>query len=171
MRPTRLLCATVLAGLVWTAAAAAGPRYAAPPKELVVALDGTFTSPVTSKGRFVTLGLVADSGTHTDMTSLVPATGQPKLIVITVTCRGAKGSFTFVSKVGVAKAGYLAPGVSASSVPSADTITKATGAYAPFVGAVTSSDLALTSNPLQPGASPKPRLNILRVIDVFKPRR
>jgi hypothetical protein len=97
--------------------------------------------------------VVSDSGTHTDVTTLVPKTGQPRLIEITVTCTGKQGSFSFVGKV-----------------PRADRITKATGAYTALVGAVTTSDLSLTSNPLEPGApgAPKPTLNAVRVIDVFK---
>lgn len=139
------------------------------PRELVVALDGSFTSPAATSGTFVTGGAVADTGTHTDMTTLSPKTGRPNLITITVVCHGKKGSFTFVGKVHAGQAGFLAPGVSLSSVPGADRITKGTGAYASFVGAVTTKDLAFTSNPLEPGApgAPKPTVNALRVIDVF----
>ena len=139
------------------------------PRELVVALDGTFTSPVVTSGTFVTGGAVADTGTHTDVTTFSPKTGRPNLITITVTCHGKKGSFTFVGKVHTSQAGFLAPGVSISSVPSADRITRGTGAYASLVGAVTGKDLAFTSNPLEPGApgTPKATVNALRVIDVF----
>jgi hypothetical protein len=136
---------------------------------LVVALDGTFTSPATSSGTFVAGGAVSDTGTHHDTTQAVPPKGRPTRIVITTTCTGKKGSFTFVVTVPVAKAGFLSPGVSLSSSPGAARITKATGAYSGLVGAVSRQDLSYTSNPLQPGApgTPKAAVNAVRVIDVF----
>ena len=162
-----LLAAALLASLAAASSAGARTQFASP-KELVVALDGTFTSPVVTNGTFVTAGLVADTGTHVDTTSFLPKTARPSTIVITVTCTGKKGSFTFVGRVPLARSGFLSPGVSISSVPRADRITKASGAYRALVGAVTTADLSLTSNPLQPGAKPRPTLNVLRVIDVFR---
>ncbi len=167
MKLSCLLTATVLISLVASSSAGARPQFSGP-RELVVALDGTFTTPVTTKGTFVTAGLVADSGTHVDVSRLLPKTGKPTTLVITATCTGKKGTFTFVTRVPFARAGFLGPGVSISSIPGASRITKASGAYSSLVGAKTNGDLSLTSNPLQPGAKPKPTLNVVRVIDVFK---
>jgi len=168
MRVKTFVLAGILAAIGAVVAEVSSAAQSAP-RELVVALDGSFTSPVSTSGTFVTGGAVADTGTHVDLTTFSPKTGRPDLITIMVTCKGKKGSFTFVGKVHASQAGFLAPGVSLSSVPGADRITKGTGAYASLVGAVTGKDLAFTSNPLEPGppGTPKATVNALRVIDVF----
>jgi len=167
-RITLVILAVLAMALVGSSSAA---RRAAP-RTLVVALDGRFTSQATSSGGFVAGGAVTDSGSHRDVTRVVPRTGRPRKIVITVVCRGKRGSFTFVATVPVARAGFIGPGTSISSAPGADRIVSATGAYKPLVGAVSREDLSYTSNPLQPGAPGAPRAtqNALRVIDVFTQR-
>jgi hypothetical protein len=166
--PVLIVVSAIVAGIAAVGVEVATASHAAT-APLVVALDGKFTSAATSSGTFVTGGAVGDHGTHTDVTAVTPVQGPPKLIVITVNCKGKKGSFTFVATVHVSQAGFIAPGTSLSSAPGADRIVKATGAYKPFLGATTAKDLSFTSNPLQPGApgAPKAPENAVRVIDDF----